>query len=139
MTEQAQLFEPGHDGTVDVVPIYSSRSDRALALRELHRHPERYAPGFRAWLEANWPLWTAFCRLARAAQERGRTHYSARMLFHVIRFHSDIREAVPMLNGVRMPEQGFKLNNNRSATMARLFNRMDPANRDFFETRERLQ
>lgn len=131
MTAQAQLFETGHDGTVTAsVP----QSDKALALRELTRHPERYDEAFHTWIRHNWKVWNAFCRLARAAQLRGRKRYSARGIFHVLRFHSDISEAIPMLNDVQLPGK-FKVNNIRSAAMARLFNSMERQNNGFFNTR----
>ena len=107
-------------------------------MQEMLRHPDRYEDWFPDWLKENWPLWTAFCRIARAAQDNGRKHYSARGIFHAIRFHTSIRDAVPMLRGIRV-EEGFKVNNDKSALMARLFNNMHPDNEGFFKTREHLR
>lgn len=44
-----------------------------------------------------------------------------------------------MLNGIRLPSGGYKVNNIRSAAMARLFNSMEPRNVGFFQTRERIE
>lgn len=118
----------------DSPPVVASQAPggyRALALVELHRHPADYDPAFTSWLKANWTIWTRFCRLADEVRTR-REHYSARAIFHAIRLESVLREQ-PVIDG-RVP--AFKVNNNHSASMARLFNALSTDRADFFFTRE---
>ena len=81
---------------------------------------------FREWLGQNWPIWHEFVRLADQMRLRGRSYYSARAVLHVLRWHRALKDPT---------EQEFKINNNRSADMARLYNAM--AGIEFFRTRER--
>ena len=68
---------------------------------------------FREWLEQNWAIWEEFQRLADEMRLRGRQYYSARAVIHVLRWHRALRDPT---------ESEFKLNNCRSAAMARLYN-----------------
>lgn len=88
---------------------------QALALSE----------SFRDWLPQNWPIWFEFVRLADKIRIRGREHYSARAVLHVLRWERALRDTT---------EPELKINNNRSAEMARLYNGM--VGFDFFRTRE---
>lgn len=80
---------------------------------------------FRKWLPLNWPIWFEFVRLADKMRLRGREHYSARAVLHVLRWERALRDTT---------ETELKINNNKSAEMARLYNAM--VGFDFFRTRE---
>lgn len=80
---------------------------------------------FREWLPKNWPIWFEFVRLADQMRLRGRAYYSARAVIHVLRWHRALKDPT---------ETEYKINNNRSAEMARLYNAM--IGKDFFRTRE---
>lgn len=82
--------------------------------------------GFREWLPLNWPIWFEFVRLADQMRLRGRTYYSARAVLHVLRWHRHLQDST---------ESDLKINNNRSAEMARLYNGLSGI--DFFRTRDR--
>lgn len=81
---------------------------------------------FREWLPQNWAIWFEFVRLADQMRLRGRRYYSARAVIHVLRWHRALRDPT---------EQEYKINNNRSAEMARLYNAL--IDMPFFRTRER--
>lgn len=80
---------------------------------------------FREWLPENWAIWFEFVALADRLRIKGREFYSARALIHVLRFERAVRDASQPI---------YKINNNRSAEMARLYNAMNRV--DFFLTRE---
>lgn len=80
---------------------------------------------FREWLPNNWAIWFEFVRLADQMRLRGRKYYSARAVLHVLRWHRALRDPT---------EREYKINNNRSAEMARLYNGLIGA--DFFRTRD---
>lgn len=105
---------------------------RALALAELARNPEDYPTEFVAWLQVNWRLWTAFCRIADNVRSAGNSNYSARAVFHILRYETLMREQA--VTSGRTPQ--FKLNNVWSPSMARLYNAMSPLHEGFFFTRE---
>lgn len=79
---------------------------------------------FREWLPENWAIWFEFVTLADRLRINGREFYSARALIHVLRFERALRDASQPL---------YKINNNRSAEMARLYNGMNSI--EFFRTR----
>ena len=80
---------------------------------------------FREWLEQNWAIWEEFQRLADEMRLRGRQYYSARAVIHVLRWHRALRDPT---------EDEYKINNCRSAAMARLYNGL--LGRQFFHTRQ---
>lgn len=104
----------------------------ALALAELHRRAGDYDPEFVSWLKANWPLWTAFCRIADDVRSTGHSNYSARAVFHVLRYETLMRERAVTRSGTPL----FKINNRWSASMSRLYNGMSREREGFFFTRE---
>ena len=79
---------------------------------------------FREWLEQNWAIWEEFQRLADEMRLRGRQYYSARAVIHVLRWHRALRDPT---------EEEYKINNNRSAGLARLYNAL--LGKSFFRTR----
>lgn len=82
---------------------------------------------FSDWLSDNFHVWEAFVSEADHVIPRGFKHYSARTILHVLRHHYAIAESVP---------QGWKLNNNRSPYLARLFAILHPVHGGLFEFRE---
>lgn len=79
---------------------------------------------FQEWLPQNMAIWNEFVRLSDRMRER-RQHYSARAVIHVLRWERALRDTT---------ETELKINNNRSAEMARLYNSL--AHCEFFLTRE---
>lgn len=98
---------------------------RPLALARMHA--EQFTPEFLAYLPDNLHVYTAFEREALRIVARGFAHYSARTILHVLRHHSALEE-----------DAGgqWKLNNNVSPYLARLFALDHPAHEDLFEYRE---
>jgi hypothetical protein len=83
---------------------------------------------FEAWLADNPAVWVLFEKFAFEAVGTGRSHYSADAICHRIRWHCDIETR---------SNDGFKLNNNHVAFLARRFMRKHPEHADFFRLRER--
>lgn len=81
---------------------------------------------FRNWLPQNWGIWFEFVKLADQMRLRGRKYYSARAVIHVLRWHRALKDPT---------EPVYKINNNRSAEMARLYNAI--IDMPFFRTRDR--
>lgn len=79
---------------------------------------------FIAWLSENWVLWGEFVSLAAQVIGKGRTRWSADAICHVLRWNRLIRDSL---------DPTFKINNNRTAGLGRLFNACHGV--DFFETR----
>lgn len=92
----------------------------------LHAKGIGLSEDFRDWLQANWAIWFEFRRLADQMRLRGRAYYSARAVLHVLRWHRALKDPTT-------PD--YKINNNRSAELARLYNAI--AGIEFFRTRER--
>jgi hypothetical protein len=81
---------------------------------ELHiieANPSIFPERFSEWFEQNQPVWEAFVREARAIRARGFKRYSAKTIIHVLRHHSATSET----------GCGWKLNNDHSPYLARLF------------------
>lgn len=72
---------------------------------------------------------TLFEQLTLGLITRGMKHYSARAVFHRIRWEYQVEKG----------ERDFAVNNNWSAAMARWFHAAHPAHAGFFETRERKE
>lgn len=83
---------------------------------------------FRDWLPQNWPIWFEFVRLADKMRLTGRKVYSARAVLHVLRWERALRDHT---------QADFKINNNRSAEMARLYNALN--GKPFFNTRDKAE
>lgn len=95
-------------------------------LARLHAQAIALPDEFCEWLELNWPIWDEFVKLSDQMRTRGRAYYSARAVMHVLRWHRALKDPT---------ETDYKINNNRSAAMARLYNSM--RNIEFFRTRGR--
>lgn len=121
MHAQQQLFEHNGQPTINGMGVESWR-ERVFLLARAHRD----IPGrFIGWLEDNWEIWWQFCLLADKMRHTGRKYYSARAVMHVLRWHRALSEK---------GNDGFKINNNNSAAMARLYNEVHGL--EFFRTRD---
>lgn len=92
---------------------------------ELQFDRSQYREDFADWLSANNHIWLAFVQKADAVWNRGRRHYSARTIVHVLRFESGLHE----VGGE------WKINNNFTPDMARLYIETYPDRAGLFETR----
>lgn len=81
---------------------------------------------FLAWLPENLHIWEAFVAEAFKVIRAGYTHYSARTIIHFLRHHSALQE--------RGGE--WKVNNNWSPYLARLFDAVYPQHAGLWEYRE---
>ena len=80
-----------------------------------------------AYLPENLHVFAAFEREAMAVIKRGWKHYSARTIVEVLRHHTALQDNV---------ESGWKLNNQNTPYLARLFALLHPDHADLFEFRE---
>lgn len=86
------------------------------ALFFLEDRAELFSIEFIEWLPNNFHVWEAFCEHAMKVRNRGFKHYSARTIVHVLRHHSAIHEK----------DGAWKVNNNHSPYLARLFDLVYP-------------
>lgn len=89
-------------------------------------NPESFTPEFLDYLPENMHVYEAFEGEARKIIARGIKHYSARTILHALRHHSAIHET----------GSPWKLNNDVSPYLARLFAMLHPAHAKLFEFRE---
>lgn len=85
-----------------------------------------FRPGFIAWLGDNLHVWIAFKREADRIWNRGRRHYSARTIIHYLRHETALQSN---------DDDDWKINNNVSPDLARLYLLLHPDRTDFFELR----
>lgn len=90
-------------------------------------HAEQFTPEFLAYLPDNLHVFSAFEAEALRLVRRGRTHYSARTIVEVLRHNAALEED---------SAQPWKLNNDMTPYLARLFVLMRPAHADLFEFRQ---
>lgn len=88
-------------------------------------HADQFTEAFLDFLPENVHVYDAFEREAHRVVARGFKHYSSKTIIEVLRHHS----ALEQVGG------GWKLNNNTTPYLARLFSLMNPANADLFEFR----
>ncbi len=86
---------------------------------------ESFSKEFLEWFPENKHIWRAFVIEAHKVIDAGFKHYSARTIIHVLRHHSAISEA----------GGEWKINNNISPYLARLFALCYPAHADLFSFR----
>lgn len=96
-----------------------------IALATAQLHPGKFTAEFLDWLPDNLHVYDAFEREARRVHGRGFKHYSARTIVHVLRHHSALAEV----------GDGWKLNNNHSPYLARLFDLLNPGMAGLWEYR----
>ena len=88
-------------------------------------HSDLFTPEFLEFLPENVHVYEAFEREARRIVARGFKHYSSKTIIEVLRHHS----ALEQVGGA------WKLNNNTTPYLSRLFALMNPANADLFAFR----
>ena len=81
---------------------------------------------FVEWMRDNEHIWQGFEREAYKVIQHGFQHYSARTIVHYMRHHTNIVENSPI---------GFKINNNWSPYLGRLFEIAHPEHKDLFAKR----
>lgn len=87
---------------------------------------ELFSDDFIGWLPENLHVWDAFVGEAAKVRSKGFKHYSARTIIHVLRHHSAVAET----------GGEWKINNNHSPYLARLFDLMFPHYAGMWEYRE---
>ena len=102
-------------------------AEQQTAVHFVDCRPDLFRKDFKDWLIANWHIWKVFEREANRMAKRGRDHYSARTIIHWIRHETCVAEK----------DGDFKVNNNYSPDLGRLWVCYHPDRADFFETRER--
>ncbi len=102
------------------------RSDLAVDL-VIHNNPGMFRKDFRKWISENWGMWLAFDEQASKIRAVGHEFWSARTIVHWIRHETGLREVAG----------GFKINNNFSPDMARLWEEFHPQAKGFFALRAR--
>lgn len=78
---------------------------------DFHSNEEGYPDNFWRWLRDNEHVYRAFKAYAFRMAMKGRKHYGAKTIVEVLRYETDLRDS----------EVTFKLNNNYTSGMARLF------------------
>lgn len=91
-------------------------------------NPADYSVGFLEWINANQHVWAAFEREAMRIVRKGYKHYSARTVLEYLRHHSNVAEAQP---------SDWKINNNYTPDLARLWATMHPRHAGLFSYRTR--
>jgi len=81
---------------------------------------------FLDWLPENFHVWDAFCEQAFSVRNLGFKHYSARTIIHFLRHYSAVTEK----------SGPWKINNNYSPYLARLFDHCFPNSAGLWEYRE---
>ena len=87
---------------------------------------EQFSKEFLVWLPLNLHVWKAFCDQAFKVRSHGYKHYSARTIVHFLRHHSAVVESTGP----------WKINNNFSPYLARLFDLAYPHLTGLWEYRE---
>jgi hypothetical protein len=100
---------------------------RRVELQRVADNGELFTKRFAAWLPENLHVYDAFVDEAFKLIECGFSHYSARTILHYLRHHSAITQR---------SNDGWRLNNDYSPYLARLFDLMHPHLSGLFEYRE---
>lgn len=80
---------------------------------------------FAQWIEENSEIWEAFVKEAIAVANKGFKHYSSKTIIHFLRHHSALSE-----------KGEWKIDNNTSPYLARLFDLRYPSYAGMFEYRQ---
>lgn len=104
-----------------------SPDEPVAVLALVQANAEQFRQNFAKWLLDNWPIWRAWHAEIDRVRALGRKHYSARDTLGYVRHWTVLREV----------DGQFKVNNNFSPDMARLYVLLHPEAEDFFEFRER--
>lgn len=93
-----------------------------IAVRAIDALPDEFCD----WLCLNFHVWEEFVSEADKVMHAGHKHYSTKTILEVLRHHSAISEV----------GSGWKLNNNATPYLGRLFALVYPQHSDFFRFRE---
>lgn len=107
-------------------PINLVRLARLITL--VHGYSRKFPVGFDDWLRANLHVYEAFEKEALMVAQR-REHYSARTIIEFLRHHTLLAEA----------GDGWKLDNDMTPGLARLFAAEHPRHATLFEFRDRAE
>lgn len=88
-------------------------------------HKEQFSDDFLTWIQDNVHVFHAFAEQVFLVRNKGFKHYSSKTIIEVLRHHSALSEA-----GVQ-----YKLNNNVTPYLPRLFDLMHPKCAGMFEYR----
>jgi len=94
---------------------------------------DSYRLDFGDWVENNWHILVAFFNEANKVWDLGIRHHSARDLCAFLRHQSKIEEAEQRS---RINPNGFKISNNASPYLARLYLTIKPERDGLFELKE---
>ncbi len=103
---------------------------RERAFRLAFWKHELFKKDFFVWLCNNYKIFECFEKSALKVWNSGFKHYSARTIVEVMRHRTNIRE---------IGDGTWKLNNNRTPDMAKLYMLLHPEQEGFFEIRERAE
>jgi hypothetical protein len=95
------------------------------AIATVNGNREQFSDDFVEWLPDNLHVCDAFVEEAMLIVDAGFKHYSSKTIIHVIRHHSAIAEK----------DGTWKINNNHSPYLARLWALMYPAHAGLFSYR----
>ena len=95
-------------------------------LELINHNPDQFSEDFIEWLPDNQHVWDAFVREVFRIRGRGYKHYSSYTIVEYLRHHSAIAENS---NGA------WKINNNHTAYLSRLFDLRFPESAGLFEYR----
>lgn len=101
--------------------------DHSIELKLLAENPGIFPFEFAEWFMANLHVWRAFCAEAFKVRARGHKRYSARTIIHVLRHHSAVSEC---------SDAGWKINNDHSPYLARMFDLRYPSMAGMWEYRQ---
>jgi hypothetical protein len=93
----------------------------------LHQYTAFFRDGFLAWLDDNEAIYRQFEQQAFMAINAGRTRFSARTIIHELRDRTEAREIGAWSQ--------YKINNNHSPDLARVFVILHPQYLAFWEYR----
>ena len=88
----------------------------SIIVKTARDNSELFSQTFLEWLPDNLHVFDAFADEALKVRQKGFSHYSARTILHVLRHHSALSET----NGE------WKINNDHSPYLARLFDLLYP-------------
>ena len=128
-TSQAILESVG--GLPQAGVIIANALDEVMAKRHadamflVAQDDANYRADFKEWLSRNFHVYLAFEELAVNVFNKGFKRYSSKTIVETIRYHSSIKEL----------SSQFRINNNTTPDLARLFDAMNPRMAGMFEFR----
>lgn len=111
--------------------LSEEKKERLLAI--VRNDPDSYRLDFLTWMPKNWHIIVAFFHQANRVWDSGRRHHSARDICAYLRHESAISEA---LSKSSINPQGFKISNNASPYLARLYLAIFPDRDGLFQLNE---